>query len=119
MHWVSGALQVGASEAGVLAVEHSVTWPLIGPQLRCWPLIGHNTVAIGRWGTEAELKVGLAEGSQRLGLKLRLLRGIVQVNEAHVSGPWLQRHVATGIRPGLHSAGKHRRAAGLVESSQE
>ena len=55
---------MGAGEAGVLAVEHSVTWPLIGPQLRCWPLIGHYAVAIGRWGAESQLKVGLTEGPQ-------------------------------------------------------
>ena len=84
---------MGASEAGVLAVEHCVTWPLIGPLLGYlsligpllgywplispmlgywpligpllgyWPLIGHYAVAVGWWGAKAQLKVGLAEGS--------------------------------------------------------
>ena len=101
---------MGASEAGVLAVEHSVTWPLIGPQLRYWPLIGHYTVVVGRRGAEAQLKVGLTEGFQGLGLKLWLssvLRRVVEVNKAHISGSWLQRRV-TDIRSRLHSACEHR-----------
>ena len=114
----SGVIQVGAGEAGVLAVEHSLTWPLIGPKLGCWPLIGHYAVTVGRRGTEADLKVGLTEGPQRLGLKLRLLRWVVEVNEAHVCGSWLQRHVAADIRARLHCAGDQG-AGGAVESSDQ
>ena len=41
-------------------------------------------------------------------LLLRVLRGVIKVNKADVSGSWLQRHVTADVRSRLHSASEHR-----------
>ena len=98
----------------MLAVEHGVA--------------GHtrHAGAVGRRRTEPKLKVSLPECSQGLGVKLRLLRRPVEVDDADISGSWRQRHAARHVAghvasdPRLHGAREHRAGGGgLLESSEE
>ena len=94
----------------MLAVEHGVA--------------GHtrHAGAVGWRRTKPKLKVSLPECSQRLGVKLWLLRRPVEVDDADISGSWRQRHVAGHVTadPRLHCAREHRAGGGgLLESSEE